>query len=325
MNDNPEILVVDDIIDAAKGYAELINVKYKLKVIHTSNVNTALEIIKHNNIKVVVLDQVMPEMKGTDLYLKIKAINPDIKALLLTGEASREDVGKAMSVGFNEYLGKDGIISLPEKVLDLYTQYEIDILKKHRNDKRIPLCWGKPYLPFLSDKFSLLSLFPINESFIFEDSWQTQITINVGEETEVSESITVENKVIIEEEIQQNLETELSFSTSAINNLKSKLNTAINKKYLSETRCEINKTNIKKYTLPPIPEDVNQKYIVRKVVESAPVYIEFRVLLERKCFVCSNSQLIPFTLYKQTNKIATRNTDYFSDHSVEKIFVGIHT
>ncbi|MFK2724759.1 response regulator [Bacteroides fragilis] len=79
----------------------------------------------------MVLDQVMPGKKGTDLYKEIKNINPSIKAIMLTGEASSDEVGLAMRLGFSNYLNKGEILKLPEIVLSLYIQYEIDILKKY--------------------------------------------------------------------------------------------------------------------------------------------------------------------------------------------------
>lgn len=52
-----EILVVDDILEAAQDYARLISTKTGLKVIPTSDPDEAVRIVQHNDIKVLVLDQ----------------------------------------------------------------------------------------------------------------------------------------------------------------------------------------------------------------------------------------------------------------------------
>lgn len=127
----PEILIVDDVEVAANDFAALIKANLRFNVIAVSTSVEAIEVVKKHNIRVVVLDQVMPGKKGTDLYKEIKNINPSIKAIMLTGEASSDEVGLAMRLGFSNYLNKGEILKLPEIVLSLYIQYEIDILKKY--------------------------------------------------------------------------------------------------------------------------------------------------------------------------------------------------
>ena len=130
MNYNPEILVVDDEISAAKDYAKLVQDKLGIYSIACDEPNEAVRIVKDYNIKVAILDQVMPQKTGNELLKDILLLKPDIKSLLLTGEASSEQVGTALNTGFKKYLGKSNIADLCPVVLDLYQQYELDILAK---------------------------------------------------------------------------------------------------------------------------------------------------------------------------------------------------
>ena len=41
--------------------------------------------INKDTIDIVILDIIMPKLKGVDLYKRIKEINPDIKAILTSG------------------------------------------------------------------------------------------------------------------------------------------------------------------------------------------------------------------------------------------------
>ena len=61
MNYNPEILVVDDEISAAKDYAKLVQDKLGINTIACDEPNEAIRIVKDYNIKVAILDQVMPQ------------------------------------------------------------------------------------------------------------------------------------------------------------------------------------------------------------------------------------------------------------------------
>lgn len=56
------VIVVDDDNDAAKTFAELIEARLKIPVHPESNPDTVLQIVKMQEIKVVVLDQRMPNM-----------------------------------------------------------------------------------------------------------------------------------------------------------------------------------------------------------------------------------------------------------------------
>lgn len=90
------VIVVDDDADAAKAFAELIEAKLHIPVHSEANPDEVLQIIKQYETKVVVLDQRMPNMNGSELYKQIKEINPFVIALMLTGEADRQEVADAI-------------------------------------------------------------------------------------------------------------------------------------------------------------------------------------------------------------------------------------
>lgn len=130
----PEIIVIDDAPGAAEDFAELIEAQTGLKVQPFVDPNKLLEFIAHANVKVAILDQVMPEIRGTELFERIRGIDPNIRAIMLTGEASKDEIIKAMNGGFSLYLSKGDITQLPHKVLEVYTQYEVSISKNLKNE-----------------------------------------------------------------------------------------------------------------------------------------------------------------------------------------------
>jgi len=83
---NETVLLVDDeemIVDIGKEMLE--NMGYK--VLTAKDGKKAIDVYKKNQdkIDVVILDMIMPEMGGGDLYDRLKEINPDIKVLLSSG------------------------------------------------------------------------------------------------------------------------------------------------------------------------------------------------------------------------------------------------
>jgi DNA-binding NtrC family response regulator len=78
------ILFVDDNEKFLRSMSERAKLK-GFTVFSASSGPEALEIAEKNQIQVAVVDQKMPEMDGLIVITKLKAINPGIKTILLTG------------------------------------------------------------------------------------------------------------------------------------------------------------------------------------------------------------------------------------------------
>lgn len=321
-NVEPEVIVIDDNPDFAQSAAELIQSKYGLNCIPLSSKNDVLDTLQHNIIKVVVIDQVMPEIKGTELFQEIKKESPKTKAIMLTGEATSEELGKAMNIGFSSYLDKKEITKLPEYVFKRYVEYEYNdsrsINKELFVERRLFI------LPIVS--YSLISVDKINIDYVFEESWKTATTIHAGEEQEIEFSIEFEDKITITEEDESKIKGELDISSkSHMTTLKSTINTELNKKYRSQhltSKKESHKSK-KKWSLPKEPDDTTKCHIIKRDIENAPIYNEYRIIIKKECRLCKSSQIFPITVYKQTNKIKTRQIDYYSDNSKKETDTGV--
>ncbi|MBO7074020.1 MAG: response regulator [Bacteroidales bacterium] len=322
-NVEPEILVIDDNSDFAQSAADLIHIKYGLSCISACDKYSVLEALQHNIIKVAIIDQVMPEIKGTDLFLEIKKVSPTTKAIMLTGEATSDDMGHAMNIGFSSYLNKKEITKLPDYVFKQYVEYE----KQHHNNLNTCLLFTERklfVLPIIT--YTLVSVDKINNSFVFDDSWKTATTIHAGEEQEIEFSIEFEDEITISEENESKIKGELDInSKSHMNTLKSTINTELNKKYSSQhhtSEKEIHKSK-RKWSLPKEPDDTSVRHIIKRDIENAPIYNEYRIIIKKECKLCKSSQIFPLTIYKQTNKIKTRQIDYYSDNSKTETDTGV--
>ncbi len=325
-NKSPEILVVDDVPGAASDYAELIQLAYKFNVESATNAEEAIKVIKNHHIKVVVLDQMMPDMLGTELYQIIKDLSPGTKAIMLTGEAPSKHVGAGLNLKFDYYLPKDEIEKLPHVVFELFTKYHIQLQKKTQlNEEKLlhsdKLC---RFLPIPITYYSLVAIHKTKERHIFEDDWETKSTINAGEKTEIEYEMTYQNKTVLTCEIESKLKGELGISE---NNL-SKLKTSLTSELKNHSKQSIEQSNtcrntIKRtYSLPLHHEDLEKEYVVKRDIEAAPIYKEFRVIIKKECRLCNSSQLYPITIYQQTRKYATRQVDHTSKGKTKPIDSG---
>jgi|GEM_PF-1843201 len=138
MLDTPiEVLVIDDSETYAKSTARLIEKACMVKTQHVTDPHIAKALLKNNPIKVIIFDQKMPMMTGTDLYKELRKIDRQFKAILLTAQADREELVDATHMGFSYIMLKDrDAHSLSINVLDLIFEY---------NNEKFAISSGEPF------------------------------------------------------------------------------------------------------------------------------------------------------------------------------------
>lgn len=105
--DKLTILLVDDNEKFLNSMAERARIR-EYDVLTAVSGEKALEIASKQTIHVAVVDQQMPEMEGLVVITKLKAINPGIKTLLLTGHGD-EKLKEATRALNSAYFDKEDI------------------------------------------------------------------------------------------------------------------------------------------------------------------------------------------------------------------------
>lgn len=83
MKQRHTILVVDDEPDVVKSVQDLLRFDYK--VLGATSGPQAIELLKTNEIQVVMTDQRMPGMTGVELLHDVSSSHPQAVRLLFTG------------------------------------------------------------------------------------------------------------------------------------------------------------------------------------------------------------------------------------------------
>jgi DNA-binding NtrC family response regulator len=93
----------------------------------------ALELVRNDPPEVVVLDQEMPGMHGSETFINIKRINPLVEVIMLTGNTSVDNAIELMQQGTFDYLMKPiNIDELLYKIEDAHTRKPLN--EKRRRD-----------------------------------------------------------------------------------------------------------------------------------------------------------------------------------------------
>ncbi len=131
---NSSILLVDDEEQILKSVKREISpwlAENQLDLLTALSGREALEIVNkhHDNIKVVITDIRMPEMKGSDLVRRIYEKFPEIACILLSAYSDADEISKSVSARICSYIVKpwetDSLIMELEKGLHVYQQRKL--------------------------------------------------------------------------------------------------------------------------------------------------------------------------------------------------------
>ncbi len=99
------ILYVDDEAPNLRGFKSTFRKFYN--IFTAMNGNEALEILKNNEINIVVSDHRMPEMNGTELLLQVHNFNPEIRRMILSGFIKIDELKDAVNhYGIHHFVTK---------------------------------------------------------------------------------------------------------------------------------------------------------------------------------------------------------------------------
>lgn len=125
--ENIDLLLVDDDEDF-RGTVARRFMRRGFRVQQAADGSKALELLERLHFDVAVVDLVMPGMSGVDLLGKLKAVQPDCEAILLTGQGTIETAVEAMKQGAFDYLTKP--FPLAELEIIIERAYERRQLRK---------------------------------------------------------------------------------------------------------------------------------------------------------------------------------------------------
>ncbi|MEQ8473138.1 MAG: response regulator [Marinoscillum sp.] len=100
------ILYVDDEPANLRSFKSAFRRLYKVHI--ADHPTKAIEMVKENELNIVVSDHRMPDLVGTDLLREVHAYDQDIKRIILSGFVSKEELQEA-----NEEFGIHAYISKP--------------------------------------------------------------------------------------------------------------------------------------------------------------------------------------------------------------------
>jgi two-component system, NarL family, response regulator LiaR len=103
-----KVLIVDDHALVRSGLKNFIFAYEWMEVAgEAANGAAAVEFCTHNDVDIVLMDVVMPEMDGCEATRRIMALGKPVKIIILTNYYEQENVERALNAGATSYLLKN--------------------------------------------------------------------------------------------------------------------------------------------------------------------------------------------------------------------------
>ncbi|GEM_PF-2455125 len=138
------ILIVDDIKENRTLLDQMLS-RYGFKVVQAQNCTEALQVFENNQIDLIFMDILMPEINGIETSKQIRNLSKgkDIPIIAVSAHAFKKDKEEAMKADINSFLTKPIQSELIEETLKEYLSlefiYEETIIENHKFDlEKIP-------------------------------------------------------------------------------------------------------------------------------------------------------------------------------------------
>ncbi len=94
----PTLLLLDDEENILRALARVLR-RDGYRILSTTSVKEAFSLLAANEVQVIVSDQRMPEMSGTEFLSEVKAIHPETVRIVLSGYTDLKSVTDAINEG----------------------------------------------------------------------------------------------------------------------------------------------------------------------------------------------------------------------------------
>jgi len=116
----PTILVVDDEESVIESFKLILEDKYNL--ITATSGKEALEKFEKENVNLVILDILIPDMNGIEILRKLKEMNPNIDIVIVTAVKTVKTAVESIKLGAYDYITKpfdmEEILSIIDKIME---------------------------------------------------------------------------------------------------------------------------------------------------------------------------------------------------------------
>ena len=108
MDKKYNILIIEDhALTAFALKTSLSTLDFVSEIFESSCANDAFDVLKNNEVDLILLDLGLPEIDGVSALQEIRKFNQDVKIIILTSHCDKDEVLACLNSGINAYCTKD--------------------------------------------------------------------------------------------------------------------------------------------------------------------------------------------------------------------------
>jgi len=325
-----DILIVDDEKTALRNFGNDVRLNLNLEPFLAENPDDALKILSFYPIKVLVTDQEMPNMLGTELVAKIKNdMEISLPCIMLTAHSDNVNAVEAVNLGFFRFIDKKNVTSeLIPAIREAIQRYDRERASLYTSEIDETL-FQKTYFPVLKNriKISLIRVTSTIDPFVNDNDWQTKLVaernISGSKEIHYKRRVKTELELGLNSEIVQKTGLKLGKIIGAIEtNLSTKLAFSAKNKY--EKELEVSAQY--KIEVTEIKDEPNTEGLIlqSREYQMAPVFTRVNCLLKMECSTCEIPRFFDISVDLPTNRIALRQIEHYDKGVNKTIYTGFY-
>ena len=315
-----DILIVEDVKESLDTFGELVKLHLGIEPFLTQeNPEQALEILKLYPIKVLITNQIMPNMYGPELVKKIKNdLHLKIPCILLTGFIGTIDASEAVNLDFFRLIDKgDAAADLIPTIQSALIKYDINAQANSFLELNELIFRKKDLIAFNNEiKVYLIRISSIHDKIKSENDWSTEYI--------AQRNVKTEHEIIIKRTVSSSIES--GYNTEQIMDIGSNIlsliglltakvqsRVSLSIKELYENKIEIQakyKIEINDLTDAPLEDG---SILVSREYQTAPVFTRINLFLKTECSCCNISRNFNLSIDLPSDIIALRQIEHFQN------------
>ncbi|MFF4692180.1 response regulator [Streptomyces sp. NPDC001307] len=324
MTSNPWVLVVDDVREDGRSYAEMLEATTGLATAYVATVEETLALVRGGEIVVAVLDQRMEQglgVDGTSLMTRIWEADPDVRIVIFSGESRRADIITATERGA-KFLDKGRIRELPGLVHRLHAEYLAQAARRYQDTVPVPLdsFRGSRWLGRSEIVAELLHIEKVAPKPSAEDAdYQLLVQLIRGQETQqtVTKSYQTDEKIDWESRLETKIPVRIGPATIA--RIEAQVTGQLKRNRHLGVQRSLQEQRQVTYKLPD--EDIAAGVAARRI-QRAPLYWRMRAMVRVRCDCCGLTNTLPLGFRIQSGWFTERQQDTMTDGSVNTLHLG---
>lgn len=318
-----EILFFDDNITEIKPVARALEIRTGLITVCTDDIDQTLELVRTEQIKVVVLDQRMEEklgIKGTDLYDRISSVDKRVRGIIFSGQSEKADLVEANTRGLR-YIDKG---CKPEELAQVVLLERSKYLAEAELDyDRSAQKIGRFRQPLFSRPGQVVELLTVEDLTsrpeVQNRDYELIFEIGSGQTRHKISSSTLEEEVIFERESQEEFESGIKLSAPALKELSLRLRNSLKNRNQLRSRAVTSESLEETAQLSKADE---QAQVIHRRLERAPAFVRRRVVLRVTCECCGERRILTLHVRQWSGRYHVRQLDTYRDGRTEVYDLG---